>query len=627
MATFPEIYDQILKSVSSTREAQDWSSTSDVIALILSKVNQHQDLEKLARKIRDKKVPKFMCEGFREKAKKSFQDKNYELALALYSKLIEFSHECEDEPSGKDLIYQGFCNRSATLFRMGSFRECLEDVEAALCHSKGNKADYLLHERKARCLLGLGSDIRQAEECFRVSLELAKQAQVGAQMLEAMEKKMKQFLDSPRKEAVPQGSQISSLSVVNMASMEQNTDICYEPELGRFLRARRNIEPGEVVIFEDPLVAFTQCDAQTKKSKACHHCMNSLGRAPFPSPIVKGIYFCSWTCVQSALEGYHKHEAIILSDYVEHLNMEISSTSGVMFLALRAVVLRPWAFYMSPDAQEIAKNSDTQFTVRDQKDELLHRDEAELRFLTSLVDHESHSDPSERLQIAVRAVILAKSLAFTHYVHHAEGELEFLSQLLYRFQLSIAYNIHSVYHVGGNISGDIPLEQVGSALYKEAVYLNHSCSPNTSRFFLGNKIILVAKRVINKGEEVSNNYGIHHEQMSRDQRRSLLRNKYKFECGCEACERDLPILPQIPISLPKGLGKQLDRLLQSYQRSFQNGDLTQARMECERYLKKLHRSGVVSPHKNYNFGSIALNSCWWAMIAQESETKDAIGHL
>lgn len=625
MATFPEIYDQILKFASNSREVQDSASTKDVIALILPKVNQHQDLEKLARKTRDKKVPKSMCEGFREKAKKSFQDKNYELALALYSKLIECSYECEDEPSVEDLIYQGFCNRSATLFRMGYFRECLQDVEAALCHSKGNKADYLLLERKARCLLGLKSDINEAQECFKASLELAKQAQVGAQMVEAMEKTTKQFLEAALKE-VPQGSKMSSMTDLNLTVVEQSTEVCFEPKLGRFMRATKDIEPGEVVLFEDPLVAFTQCNAQTKRSKACHHCMNSLGRAPFPSSNVKGIYFCSWTCELLALNGYHQHEAIILSDYLEQLNLEIGSTSGVMFLALRAVIMRPWTFYMRPEAQDIAQNPDAQFNWKEKQDVILNKDEMGFRFLMSLVDHESHVDPSERLPIAIRAVMLAKSLAFTHYVPHAENDLKFLSQLLYRFQLSIAYNIHSVYHVGGNISGDIPLEQVGSALYKEAVYLNHSCSPNTSRFFLGNKIILLAKRFITKGEEVSNNYGIHHEQMSRDQRRSLLRDKYKFDCGCEGCERDLPLLPQIPNSLPKGLGKQLDRLLQSYQRSFQNGDLTQARMECERYLKRLHRSGVASPHKNYNFGSIALNSCWWAMIAQEQETKDAIGY-
>jgi hypothetical protein len=74
----------------------------------------------------------------------------------------------------------------------------------------------------------------------------------------------------------------------------------------------------------------------------------------------------------------------------------------------------------------------------------------------------------------------------------------------------MTFNIHTVYQVGGEISGDIPLRPVGTAVYSRTVMFNHSCAVNTARFYVGGSMIVVAKRFIGKGEEVANNYGFHH---------------------------------------------------------------------------------------------------------------------
>jgi hypothetical protein len=58
-----------------------------------------------------------------------------------------------------------------------------------------------------------------------------------------------------------------------------------------------------------------------------------------------------------------------------------------------------------------------------------------------------------------------------------------IAGLLYRLQLGVMFNVYSIYHVSGNFSADIPLSVVGSGVYKDLVLLNHSCAPNTSRYF------------------------------------------------------------------------------------------------------------------------------------------------
>jgi predicted SprT family Zn-dependent metalloprotease len=107
------------------------------------------------------------------------------------------------------------------------------------------------------------------------------------------------------------------------------------------------------------------------------------------------------------------------------------------------------------------------------------------------------------------------------------------------------------------------------------------------------------------------------------ERRRRLASTYMFDCKCDACKTDYPTLKRMDAGLPsKGLKKQLDKLLSSYQQSFSIGDVEQAKRYSQNYLLKLKTAGVAYPHKNYDVGGIALNSCWWAIIANAGGGND-----
>merc|ERR1711974_218711 len=92
------------------------------------------------------------------------------------------------------------------------------------------------------------------------------------------------------------------------------------------------------------------------------------------------------------------------------------------------------------------------------------------------------------------------------------------------------------------MDADIPLSVVGSAVYSDLALMNHSCAANTTRFYQDGRAVLVAKRDIKAGEEVSLTYGIHHHNMGRSERLSSLKSSYKFVCACQACQNDYPTL-------------------------------------------------------------------------------------
>ena len=64
-------------------------------------------------------------------------------------------------------------------------------------------------------------------------------------------------------------------------------------------------------------------------------------------------------------------------------------------------------------------------------------------------------------------------------------------------------------------------------------------------------------------------------QICREERRKKLSSTYMFECNCDACRCDFPTLKGARDTTAKGLRRQLDKMLSSYQQSFSMGDLEQ----------------------------------------------------
>ena len=66
------------------------------------------------------------------------------------------------------------------------------------------------------------------------------------------------------------------------------------------------------------------------------------------------------------------------------------------------------------------------------------------------------------------------------------------------------------------------MESVGSAIYTSMAFLNHSCFPNTIKYWEGDRIVLVASQDIKPGDEVTDNYGMHFLNTTRNIRQKWL---------------------------------------------------------------------------------------------------------
>jgi len=565
-------------------------------------------------------------------AVKAFQAKNYQLAVRLYSELLEFVSLSDLN----EVKQQSHAGRSAALQRLNLSNECIDDVEMAIELSPKPQEEFLLLERKGKCLAESGR-AAEAIKCLSQSVIAVEKAQnvlpkvkelfsLQAQSLanklreEELEVKTKTLtfketlMSEVRKSHSKQFSSLSDKAVVAWGGRDR----------GRFIMAAQDVRAGDLVAFESPLVSFTSCasDGLVRTSMACHHCLDPFackGALFYPSSYVKGVRFCTSKCAREA-DKYHKYEEPFMKELLSDDQSEESDmirAANSLFLALRAVLKAPF--------EELLHEEEPQADLGT-KNELLEGDgSAEWQLCRSLVRHQEACCEEERLQAAARACTLVIGLDnnttfFQDLVSATRAEGTFARRVtlkhIYDLQFAVAHNAHKVYALDGRVSGDIPLKSVGSALYRSLVLGNHSCAPNTARFYVGGKMALVARRGIKKGQEIANCYGPYFSQMAKVERREKLEHDYKFTCQCEACNKDLPMLAdQASAISPKSLQKALNRLMDAYRRAFANNERQMALRSAIEYLRRLEQ--VTFPHRAYDMGAVAMNSCWWALAADD----------
>ena len=74
------------------------------------------------------------------------------------------------------------------------------------------------------------------------------------------------------------------------------------------------------------------------------------------------------------------------------------------------------------------------------------------------------------------------------------------------------------------------------------------------------QVLLVAKRSIKAGEEVTDNYGIHHLSFPLEERQEKLHKGFKFCCWCEGCQKDFPRMKSLRTQLPEDVEDRFDKL-------------------------------------------------------------------
>lgn len=119
--------------------------------------------------------------------------------------------------------------------------------------------------------------------------------------------------------------------------------------------------------------------------------------------------------------------------------------------------------------------------------------------------------------------------------------------------------------------------------------LNHSCAANVQRLSTDRMNVVVVKRVIKAGEQIFDCYVQSHRELPKAERQKKLESQYNFECQCEACVSNYPLLEDLPVGVP------FFQQISNEQIRIKNNDKEFARKKLKKYSSFLKDN-----HKKYN---------------------------
>ena len=197
--------------------------------------------------------------------------------------------------------------------------------------------------------------------------------------------------------------------------------------------------------------------------------------------------------------------------------------------------------------------------------------------------------------------------------------------MIFRILEAVQYNTHPVDAVAGggpDPGHSLQLSELGGAVYPSlASCLNHSCDPATVRVCRGNRIAVLARRHLQPGQEVTDCYGLHYSGLGRAERRARLEKWFSFQCECEACTAQFPLLAGLSDKMSSAVLQKLQAQLQQFQAALKAGQHQQALDSSLAYLTKLSQLALPRPHKAWEAGSHALSCSLWALYGSRLESE------
>jgi len=556
----------------------------------------------------------------RDLGNKNFQKKVYEEAIRYYSESILLGPIHQGK--GREAAL-GLGNRSVVLFALNDFDACLDDIAGALELGYPEEMHYKVFERRGRCLQALGK-ITEAKASFEAALEALSKANIAEEKKPPIMSDLKTALEMVEKETetapVALLTDRHKFRVWNphkqFPCMSDSVEVKYNPDVGRHGVATHTINPGEVILIEEPL-SWT---VNVKNfSTVCQYCVKQVGRTPFPSPTHPTAVYCSYSCLVKYRDTLGCLDSLPM---MEMFSCEATQAANSVILAFRAIVQQPAEFFIK-NKDKLFSRHDPEYGTKEQDNWKLAGPENIYKGMYNLVNHIDKLSEQRELEAIIKSAFLLRYLICGGYFPSSSPESPtltddemFLGGLLFLFQCGTNYNQHGIYRAESVIEAGkkLPLEDVGAAFYPTMVLLNHSCCPNTLRINHGRVTYIVAKHLIKAGEEVSDCYGMHHLGTGIEERKQTIERGFLFNCKCQACVDNWPLLHELEMRLtPAEMGK-LGNLLSKYQTNFREHKLRDAMECCVEYLRKMAEMGVRAPHRNYEIASMALSSCYWAEL-------------
>ncbi|XP_031849930.2 protein-lysine N-methyltransferase SMYD4 [Nomia melanderi] len=470
-----------------------------------------------------------LARNFKEKGNKQFQAKNYSKSIEFYTKCALYA------PAKSSELPVAIANRSASLFYLNRYHDCIKDIELAIQFKCPKEIHYKLHLRLVKCYLKLGKPDLAKEMISKIRTLINNPDYVTSSMKDDVEKQISEIKFNVSIIQEEKKNVYSLLDLKSKLMFDENPnfpyasvsiDRRYNEELGRHVIANRFIRKGEILFLEKP-VSFVVLNHDTM-DHFCQNCNYSDTDVLVPCTECLITFYCNANCLNEAWSSYHRWEC-------PGSQMNLWREIGIGHLALK-VLLTCVTTTDTIKFNEI-QNLITNFNKLPIEDLIVYGITA-MMLTTYLLEY---TDFFERNNLNDH---LANKFSDNSFNSNFDIITEnnkhlYISSLLLKYILQLICNGHAVSKSDILLNKDnFYMDQqdiIATGIYPSASIMNHSCDPNILNIFMDQYLIVRALRDIATNEEVFNCYGPHYRHMSREERQQILSSQYHFICKCKPC--------------------------------------------------------------------------------------------
>ncbi|XP_077336697.1 protein-lysine N-methyltransferase SMYD4 [Lithobates pipiens] len=514
------------------------SSLMDSFMACSSQLQQEEEelLEKLCCDLSVGKEPRAAL-FYKEEGNKRFGRKQYTAAAVLYSKAI--SHGSP----GTEEIAVCFANRSAVLFYLCHYAECLEDIDRAQEHGYPERLKSKILQRQAECL-------RKLKQSGFSSIHLPSTESIN--------------LTDPTREPAADAlcDRLQELKLdrnPKLTNASSSLTMHFSDSKGRHLVASQDIACGELLIQEEAYVSVIIPDGKPIGGKStwdisitncdlyCHHCLQR-GLTFLPCHQCSSARYCSPKCRDVAWKRYH---------YVEcSLGSCLLALGVFCHTALRTVLLA--------GLRQVSEVFHQALNVKTKPQDIVSGTAynepfcSDYKSLFTLQAHPELQNEEQKFLCGLTSAALCKKLCLdilkagkeesslnAETPEKEKSDMNVIGSAILFHMLQLHCNAQAVTVLqqeydesSASLVQSNKFSRLATAVFPVLSLLNHSCEPNTSVSFQGRCAMVRACRTIRKGEEVVHCYGPHKLRMGFEERQKLLRDQYFFVCQCKACTED-----------------------------------------------------------------------------------------
>lgn len=471
-------------------------------------------------------------EKHRNRGNQFFKSKEDDKALSEYNAAVRWG------ASSDQTLSLALANRSAVLFRRREYKKSIDDIELALRTGYPDSLAYKIMERRARAfsctgdLVGARTELERARETVNKSNLDGDRLESFLQTLENLSGALKPTLLA--NETKPVGGDPARSA--KFGGFYDLVEVRSSSTAGRFLLSNRNIQVGEVIGSERPVGTVLLPE---QVGERCDACLRPCSLAPVPCLNCSSALYCSLDCLERS-RSCHVYECCVKEGISKHIveNKFFETFPNYFRLGFRILSA-------APDLKGTAETFLGETRVDFSKP--VEQRERDFSSLLNLCGWDGEIDLEKDFWIFILVVFYLEVLSEKRFYELTPMDPLHVGELLYRIIKILQSNSHSVMECAARQDGsEIRMETVGTALYSSMAFLNHSCDPNTVKYFEGDRLVLVALRPIRVGEEVTDNYGPHFSLSTRITRNNWLQDYYGFQCRCQACRENRPIFEHLP---------------------------------------------------------------------------------